>query len=549
MLQTNYDPVKYATPTGSQLTCKGWIQEGALRMLLNNLSPEVAQRYSKLIMYGGSPELSEQFEDLDCIIATLKVLENDETFLIHNGKPTGIIKTHTAAPRLLISNSQPVHNCTHWNHFDELKKKGLMMYNQMTPEAPMYIMSQAIVQGTYETYADIAAQYFKGTLKGTLNVTAGLGSMGGAQPFSITTNEGVALIAEAEEELIDKGIVSGWLDVKMTDIDKAIDQTLEAKAAGKAISIAVLCNAVHLLERIVARNIVPDTLTDQTSAHDPLTGYWAHEMSHEFAKVLRVQNPKQYMLYAESSIYRHAELMLELQGKGSITFDFGNNLLAKTKEHGLKNTFSGFVSHITRSLPGQDKGPFRWLALSGDANDIAAADALILHMFSENKSLVRWMKISKEKIAFQRLPSRICWLTQDERKEAGLAFNELVRTGKVKAPILVGCDHVDMDSSSSSSNHTAGWPILNVLANTAGGASWVSLYSQDNVSAGYNTLAGMVIMADGTDDAALRLNRILRNDPCKGVIRHVDAGYKRTVRENKLDLNFIIDGVAFTVDM
>lgn len=551
MLQINYDPVKYATPSGSQLTCKGWIQEAALRMLLNKFSQEEARHYSKFIMYGGSPEVSEHFESLNCIIATLKVLENDETFVIHNGKPTGIIKTHKDAPRLLISNSEPVLNAANWDHFDELKKKGLMLYSQMTREAPMYIISQAIVQRTYETYAAIATQYFKGTLKGTLNVTAGLGSMGGAQPFSITMNEGVALIAEAQEELIDKRIASGHLDVKITDIDKAIDQALKAKTSGKAISIAVLCNAVHLLERIVARNLIPDTLTDQTSAHDPLNGYWPHEMSYDFAKVLRVQNPKQYTLYAESSIYRHAELMLELQRKGSITFDFGNNIRSRVNERGWKNAFSYFVPSKASSLPGESKGAFRWLALSGDSSDITAADELIINMFPENKSLLRWMKIAKEKIAFQRLPSRLCWLAQHEREEAGVAFNQLVGTGKVKAPIIVGFDHLDTGSATCCTSHVSDWPVLSTLANIAGGAGWVSLYC-GSANTAYNTLASMVMVADGTDDAAMRLRRVLQNNPCKGIIRPVDAGYnipQRTPKENKLDLNFIIDGVVSAVDV
>ena len=480
-------------------------------------------------------------------------MENDETFVIQNGKPAGIMKTHTYAPRLLISNnSQHVPGCVNWDHFDELGKKGLMMYDQMTPAAPIYIISQAIVQETYEIYAAIAAQYFNNTLKGTLHVTAGLGDMGGAQPLSITMNEGVALIAEVEEGLINKRVSSRYLDLKITDIDKAIDQALEAKAAGKAISIGVLCNAVHLLEHMVARNVIPDTLTDQTSAHDPLVGYWPHEMSYEFAKVLRVENPKQYTLYADHSIYRHVELMLELQSKGSIAFDYGNNIRARAKEHGLKNAFDGFVPDYTHTLFGQEKGPFRWLALSGDPNDIAATDKLIINMFPENKSMLRWMKMAKEKITFQGLPSRICWLGQDEREEAGLAFNELVRTGKVKAPIVIGRDYLNNGSATCSSNHETDWPLLNALVNTACGASWVSLHHRGTVNAGNSTLAGMVIVADGTHDAALRLSRILQNDPYMGVMRPVGSGHKiaqRTARENNLGLNFIFNGLASTMEV
>ncbi|MEO6230676.1 MAG: urocanate hydratase [Ferruginibacter sp.] len=552
MHQTIYDPVKYATPIGSKLTCKGWIQEGALRMLLNNLNPEVAKHAGELIKYVGSCEAAGNFEDLDCIITTLKMMENDETFVIQNGKPACIMKTHKDAPRLLISNSQHVPGCVNWDHFDELGKKGLMMADQMTPADPIDLISQATVQGTYETYATIASRYFKGTLKGTLNVSAGLGSLGGAQPLSITMNEGVALIAEVDEGLINKRIDSRYLDLKITDIDKAIDQALEATAAGKAISIGVLCNAVHLLEHMVARNVVPDTLTDQTSAHDPLTGYWPHEMSYEFAKVLRIENPKQYTLYADTSIYRHVELMLDLQSKGSISFDYGNNIRSRANERGLKDAFNVFVPDYIRSLFSQNKGPFRWLALSGDPNDITATDELIIKMFPENKSMLRWMKMAKEKITFQGLPSRICWLGHDEREEAGLAFNELVRTGKVKAPIAISRDHLDNGPAACSSNHETDWPILNALVNTAGGASWVSLHHHGTVSAGNSTHAGMVIVADGTDDAALRLRRILRNDPYMGVMPPVDTGYKiaqRTARENNLDLNLIFNTVASTVEV
>jgi urocanate hydratase len=406
----------------------------------------------------------------------------------------------------------------------------------MTAGSWIYIGSQGIVQGTYETYAAIAEKYFKGTLKGTLNVTAGLGGMGGAQPLAITMNEGVALIAEVEAWRIDKRIASKYLDVKLTDIDEAIDQALEAKAAGKAISIGVECNAVHLLKRMVERNIVPDTLTDQTSAHDPLT-YWPHEMTYEYAKVLRAENPKQYIDYAYNSMLLHVQLMLQLQDKGAITFDYGNNIRARAQERGLQNAFDfpGFVPAYIRPLFCEGKGPFRWAALSGDPNDIAVTDELIAKMFPENKGLQRWLKLAKEKIAFQGLPARICWLGQGEREKAGLAFNELVRGGKVKAPIVIGRDHLDTGSVASPNRETeamldgsdavADWPILNALVNTAGGASWVSLHHGGGVGMGYSIHAGMVIVADGTDDAEARLKRVLRNDPGMGVIRHADAGY------------------------
>jgi urocanate hydratase len=545
-----YDAAKYKTPTGSQLNCKGWIQEAALRMLLNNLDPAVAERPDDLIVYGGRGKAARNFEALDLIIKSLKDLNDNETLLIQSGKPVGILQTHANAPRVLISNSQLVPKWATWQHFDELERKGLMMYGQMTAGSWIYIGSQGIVQGTYETYAAAATKHFGGSLKGTLNVTAGLGGMGGAQPLAITMNEGVALVAEVEEWRIDKRIETKYLDVKIADIDAAIDRAIKAKENGEILSIGVLCNAVTLLERLVERNIVPDTLTDQTSAHDPLIGYWPHEITYEQAKVLRGQNPDQYIAYAYNSMYRHVQLMLQLQQKGAITFDYGNNIRARAQEKGLQNAFDfpGFVPAYIRPLFCEGKGPFRWAALSGDPHDIAVTDEVIGNMFPENTSLQRWLKLAKEKIAFQGLPARICWLGQGEREKAGLAFNELVRTGKVKAPIVIGRDHLDTGSVASPNRETesmmdgsdavADWPILNALVNTAGGASWVSLHHGGGVGMGYSIHAGMVIVADGTDDAAARLARVLRNDPGMGVIRHADAGYdvaKET--SNKFDLD------------
>lgn len=547
-----FDPVKYKTPTGNTLQCKGWIQEAALRMLLNNLDPAVAERPEDLIVYGGRGKAARNLEALDNIIAALKVLENDETLLVQSGKPVGIFKTHKDSPRVLISNSQLVPKWATWEHFDELEKKGLMMYGQMTAGSWIYIGSQGIVQGTYETFAALANKHFNGSLKGTLNVTAGLGGMGGAQPLSITMNEGVCLAAEVERWRIEKRIETRYCDVLIEDIDEAIDRALEAKQNKEALSIGVLCNAVHLLERLVERNIIPDTLTDQTSAHDPLIGYWPHEISYEQAKVLRDQNPKQYLDYAYNSMLRHVELMLQLQQRGAITFDYGNNIRARAQERGLKNAFDfpGFVPAYIRPLFCEGKGPFRWAALSGDPADIAVTDEMIGHMFPENTSLQRWLKLAKEKIAFQGLPARICWLGQGEREKAGLAFNELVRTGKVKAPIVIGRDHLDTGSVASPNRETeammdgsdavADWPLLNALVNTAGGASWVSLHHGGGVGMGYSIHAGMVIVADGTPEAAARLSRVLRNDPGIGVIRHADAGYdiaKEKAKEAGLDIN------------
>ena len=574
----NYDAVKYKTPTGTKLNCKGWIQEAALRMLLNNLDPAVAERPDDLIVYGGRGKAARNFEALDNIIQALKMLENDQSLLIQSGKPVGIMQTHEDAPRVLISNSQLVPNWANWQHFDELEKKGLMMYGQMTAGSWIYIGSQGIVQGTYETYAAIAEKHFGGTLKNTLNVTAGLGGMGGAQPLAITMNEGVALIAEVEEWRIDKRLETKYLDIKFTDIDKAIERALEAKQKGEAISIGVLCNAVHLLERILQKNVIPDTLSDQTSAHDPLIGYWPHEISYEAAKVLREEDPEQYIDYTYQSMYLHVQLMLQLMDKGAVTFDYGNNIRARAKEFEVKSEnlkvksqqsetslaltshstyrtgrcfdFPGFVPAYIRPLFCEGKGPFRWAALSGDPDDIKVTDDKIRELFPANKSLMRWLDLAQEKIAFQGLPARICWLGQGEREKAGLAFNELVANGKVKAPIVIGRDHLDTGSVASPNRETeamldgsdavADWPILNALMNTAGGASWVSLHHGGGVGMGYSIHAGMVIVADGTQEAALRLARVLRNDPGIGVIRHADAGYDiaiETAKEHGLGLD------------
>ncbi|MEY4638842.1 MAG: urocanate hydratase [Bacteroidota bacterium] len=546
------------TPTGNSLRCKGWVQEAALRMLLNNLDPEVAECPDQLIVYGGRGKAARNPKALQDIIRALEVLENDESLLIQSGKPVAILKTHVDAPRVLLSNSQLVPNWANWQHFEELEKKGLMMYGQMTAGSWIYIGSQGIVQGTYETYAAAAEKHFGGSLKGTLNVTAGLGGMGGAQPLAITMNEGVALIAEVEEWRIDKRIQTRYLDEKFTDIDQAIDQALEYKKKGKAKSIGVLCNAVELLERLIERNIIPDTLTDQTSAHDPLIGYWPENLTPEQAKILRDTNPDQYTTLSYQTMYHHVTLMVQLQKKGAITFDYGNNIRARAKEYQQQFdqtstidcfAFPGFVPAYIRPLFCEGKGPFRWAALSGDPADIAVTDEIILSLFPNNKGLIRWMRMAKEKIAFQGLPARICWLGQGERELAGQAFNELVRTGKVKAPIVIGRDHLDTGSVASPNRETeamldgsdavADWPILNALVNTAGGASWVSLHHGGGVGMGFSIHSGMVIVADGTPAASERLARVLRNDPGMGVIRHADAGYetaKQMAKEKDLDI-------------
>ena len=533
------------------LQCKGWIQEAALLMLQNNLNPEVAERPEELIVYGGRGKAARNKESLALIIKALKELNDDETLLVQSGKPVAMLQTHKDAPRVLISNSQLVPKWATWEHFDELEKKGLMMYGQMTAGSWIYIGSQGIVQGTFETYAAIACKHFNNSLKGTLNVTAGLGGMGGAQPLAITMNEGVCLAAEVEKWRIEKRLETKYLDLLIENIDEAIDKAIEAKENYQALSIGVVCNAVHLLERLVKRNIVPDTLTDQTSAHDPLIGYWPHEISYEEAKELRTKDPSKYLDFAGRSMYRHVELMLELMKMGSITFDYGNNIRARAAERGLKNAFAfpGFVPAYIRPLFCEGKGPFRWAALSGDPQDIAVTDETISKLFPEEKSLQRWLKLAKEKIAFQGLPARICWLGQGQREKAGLAFNELVKQGKIKAPIVIGRDHLDTGSVASPNRETeamldgsdavADWPLLNALVNTAAGASWVSLHHGGGVGMGYSIHAGMVIVADGTDEAAERLRKVLRNDPGIGVIRHADAGYdiaKDTARKHRLNI-------------
>ncbi|HUH32959.1 MAG TPA: urocanate hydratase [Daejeonella sp.] len=551
LISSSLDLSKRNTPTGSTLNCKGWVQEAALRMLLNNLDPEVAERPQDLIVYGGRGKAARSPEALDLIIKALKDLEDDETLLIQSGKAVGILPTHKDAPRVLISNSQLVPKWATQQHFDELEDKGLMMYGQMTAGSWIYIGSQGIVQGTYETFGELARQHFNGSLKGTLSVTAGLGGMGGAQPLAITMNEGVCLAAEVEEWRIRKRLETRYIDEIEMDIDAAIDRALTYKKDGKALSIGVVCNAVELLQRLIDRNIIPDTLTDQTSAHDPLIGYFPEGLSVEQAKVLRQQNPEEYVKRSYQTMAKHVQQMLELQRRGAVTFDYGNNLRGRALETGVQNAFDfpGFVPAYIRPLFCEGKGPFRWAALSGDPQDIYETDQLILELFPENEGLHRWIKMAQERIAFQGLPARICWLGQGEREIAGLAFNKLVADGKVKAPIVIGRDHLDTGSVASPNRETeamkdgsdavADWPVLNALINTAGGASWVSLHHGGGVGIGYSIHAGMVIVADGTDDAARRIKRVLHNDPAMGVIRHADAGYdiaQDTARKHKLDL-------------
>lgn len=538
-MSTLETPKIIRAPRGTELNCKNWVSEAAFRMIQNNLDPEVAERPEDLVVYGGIGKAARDWKSFEKILECLKNLDEDETLMVQSGKPVGILRSHKDAPRVLIANSNLVGRWANWETFRELEAKGLMMYGQMTAGSWIYIGSQGIVQGTYETYLSLANQHYNGTLKGTLNVTAGLGGMGGAQPLAITMNEGTALIAEVEEWRIKKRLETRYLDKYTNNIDEAINWALKAKEDGEAVSIGVCCNAVDLLSRLIERNITPDTLTDQTSAHDELIGYFPEGMNVTDANKLRGENPEEYMSRSLDTMAHHVKLMLELQKRGAKTFDYGNNLRGQAHDkRGVTNAFDfpGFVPAYIRPLFCEGKGPFRWVALSGDPEDIYTTDQALMELFPENQGLHRWLKMAREKIAFQGLPSRICWLGMGEREKAGKLFNDLVRSGKIKAPIVIGRDHLDTGSVASPNRETeamkdgsdavADWPILNALINTAGGASWVSFHHGGGVGMGYSLHAGMVIVADGTEDAERRLKRVLHNDPAMGVIRHADAGYE-----------------------
>ena len=526
-------------PHGKEISCKGWLQEAALRMLMNNLDPDVAEKPEDLIVYGGRGKAARNIEAYHSIIKELKSLENNETLLIQSGKPVGVFKTHEDAPRVLLANSNLVGNWANWEHFDELDKKGLMMYGQMTAGSWIYIGYQGILQGTFETFAEAARQHFNGNLDGRLVVTGGLGGMGGAQPLAATMNGGTFLAAEIDPERIKKRLETKYCDEISYNIDEAIDKALEWKKNKIPKSIAVVANIIDLLERLIERNIVPDLLTDQTSAHDPLIGYTPHNLSLEDADKLREKNPDEYIKMSYNSMATHVRAMLKLKDMGSHTFDYGNNLRARAKEAGVENAFDfpGFVPAYVRPLFCEGKGPFRWAALSGDPKDIEETDKVILELFPEDKALARWIKMAQEKVQFQGLPARICWLGYGERAKAGLAFNELVRTGKVSAPIVIGRDHLDAGSVASPNRETesmkdgsdaaADWPILNALLNTAAGATWISFHHGGGVGMGYSLHAGMVVVADGTAEAEKRVERVLTTDPGTGVMRHVDAGYEK----------------------
>jgi urocanate hydratase len=509
-----------------------------MRMLMNNLDPEVAELPEQLVVYGGRGQAARSWPAFDAIIASLKSMEPDETLLVQSGKPVGIIRTTEDSPRVIIANSNLVPHWATQQHFDELAAKGLIMFGQMTAGSWIYIGTQGILQGTYETFAECARQHFGGTLKGTLSVTAGCGGMGGAQPLSVTMNDGVCLIAEICRERLDKRVTDRYLDEIIEDLDTAIDRAVAAAAAGEAVSIGWLGNAVDLLERLCERDITPDTLTDQTSAHDPLNGYYPAGLTREQADALRVDDPDDYLRRSNASMRRHVELMVQLQERGSQTFDYGNNIRQRAFEEGFERAFDfpGFVPAFIRPQFCVGRGPFRWCALSGDPADIAATDRALMELFPDDEGLHRWLTMAGERVAYQGLPCRICWLGLGERDKAGLRFNEMVRSGEVSAPIVIGRDHLDCGSVASPNRETeamkdgtdavSDWPLLNFAANTASGASWVSFHHGGGVGIGYSQHAGQVIVCDGTEEADRRLARVLRNDPLLGVIRHADAGYE-----------------------
>jgi len=528
-------------PRGSAISCKGWQQEAALRMLMNNLDPEVAERPEDLVVYGGTGKAARSWEAFDAIVRSLRELDNDETLLVQSGKPIGIFRTHTFAPRVLISNSMLVPAWATWNTFRELEALGLTMYGQMTAGSWIYIGTQGILQGTYETLAEVARRHSGGSLTGALVVTAGLGGMGGAQPLAIIMNGGVALIAEVDPHRIRRRLDTGYVDEVADSIEAGIRRAREAQGRGEARSIAVPVNAVDLLERLLAQNVVPDVLTDQTSAHDLLNGYVPAGVSFEEATSLRRSDPDRYTELARESVVRHVRAMHELQRRGSVTFDYGNNIRQQALESGLKDAFSfpGFVPAYIRPLFCRGKGPFRWAALSGRPEDIYRTDRLVLDLFPDAPALRRWIALAQERVHFQGLPARICWLGYGEREKFGLALNELVRDGELSAPVVIGRDHLDAGSVASPNRETESmldgsdaigdWPILNALVNTAAGASWVSVHHGGGVGIGYSLHAGMVVVADGSDEAQARLERVLTTDPGTGVMRHVDAGYGEAV--------------------
>ncbi|RIK42734.1 MAG: urocanate hydratase [Chloroflexi bacterium] len=537
----NDTPRVIRAPRGSSISCKGWQQEAALRMLMNNLDPEVAERPEDLVVYGGSGRAARSWEAFDAIVAALRELEGDETLLVQSGKPVGVLRTHPDAPRVLLANSLLVPKWASWDEFWRLEGLGLTMYGQMTAGSWIYIGTQGILQGTYETFAELARQHFGGSLRGRIVLTAGLGGMGGAQPLAVTMNGGVCLAVEADPVRIQRRVQTRYCDEEATSLDDAVARAEAAAQAGEARSIALLGNAAEILPELVRRGFRPDVVTDQTSAHDALDGYIVPEMTLEDARILRAADPDGYVRRSLAAMGEHCRAMLQFQRNGAVVFDYGNNLRGQAYLAGVDDAFDypGFVPAYVRPLFCEGKGPFRWVALSGDPADIAVTDRALIELFPENAALQRWLTLAGEQVAYQGLPARICWLGYGERHLAGLRFNELVAAGRVSAPIVIGRDHLDAGSVASPYRETEAmrdgsdaigdWPILNALVNTASGATWVSVHHGGGVGIGLSLHAGMVVVADGTPEAARRLERVLTNDPGMGVLRHVDAGYERAV--------------------
>lgn len=527
-------------PRGTELTCKGWQQEAAMRMIMNNLDPDVARDPDNLIVYGGRGRAARNWESFDAIIATLKELENDETLLVQSGKPVAVFTSHPDAPRVLIANSNLVPAWATQEHFDELERLGLMMYGQMTAGSWIYIGTQGILQGTYETLGSLARQEGWGSLKAKFVLTAGLGEMGGAQPLAVTMNEGVALVVEVDPRMAERRLRMRYVDCVADDLDDALARVMDAKERGEALSVGLIGNAGDVFPALVARGITPDVVTDQTSAHDTLS-YVPHGMSFDEALALKEKAPVDYQQRAMATMAVHCQAMLDFQARGSVVFDYGNNLRQRAYDYGVHNAFDypGFVPAYIRPLFCEGKGPFRWVALSGDPEDIYRTDETIIEMFPHDEHLVRWIKMAQRDVEFQGLPARICWLGYGERAQAGLRFNELVASGVVKAPIVIGRDHLDSGSVASPNRETEGmrdgtdavsdWAILNALINAVGGATWVSFHHGGGVGIGYSQHAGQVIVADGTPEAARRLERVLTTDPGMGIARHADAGYPEAI--------------------
>ncbi len=538
------EPRVVRAPRGTTIQCRGWLQEAALRMLMNNLDPEVAELPEQLIVYGGRGQAARSWAAFDAIVDALRRLGDDETLLVQSGKPVGILTTHSDAPRVMIANSNLVPHWATQEHFDDLAAKGLMMYGQMTAGSWIYIGTQGILQGTYETLAECARQHFGGSLKGTITLSAGLGGMGGAQPLAITMNEGVALVVEVDPKRIERRLATRYLDTWTADVQEALRMADRAKAHGEARSIGILGNASEVLWRILEAGLTPEVLTDQTPAHDVLS-YVPQGLSVEAAAELRQRDPTEYRRRSMASMAQHVEAMLRLQAKGAVTFDYGNNIRQRAFDAGVRDAFSfpGFVPAFIRPLFCRGKGPFRWVALSGEASDIHTTDRIIADLFPEDEPLRRWLAMARERVAFQGLPARICWLGMGERRAAGLAFNEAVARGQLQAPIVIGRDHLDTGSVASPRRETEGmldgsdavsdWPLLNLMLNVASGATWVSFHHGGGVGIGYSQHAGQVIVADGSPAAARRLERVLTNDPAIGVLRHADAGYAEAIEMAK----------------